>query len=100
MRTLTKRVAAIVLSAIILVSALGFTNNVNGNGNGNENNGTPPADIVIISRPAPTPQEPGKRILIAIRAQELPSHIKQGDLILPYNDEIAKWIGWEDAGGF
>lgn len=92
MRTL-KKWAGIALFALVTATGLAFTTNGN---NGDIGTTNPPQDIVIVSVPAS--EAPGGRKLIAIRARDLADYIKQGAFVVPYNDEIAKIVGWEDAG--
>lgn len=97
MKTFRKWAAGFILSALTL-STFALADNPNSNGNGSSNASNIPADIVIVSHAAPTPEAPDKRILIAIRTQELAEHIQHGDFVVPYSDEIKGIIGWEDIG--
>lgn len=89
-RSLPKVFAAIAVLTSITSSGIA-TGNMAGNYNRN-----PPKDIVFVSHRSH--DNPNERTIIAINARDIAEHIKHGDWLVPFNNDILKGIGWEDSG--
>lgn len=58
----------------------------------NYSNSTPPKDLVFMSHS----HKPGERQIIAVKAKDIAEHIKHGDWIVPFDEDLKGWIGHDD----